>query len=224
MSEHALGSCLLSEVMIIHLYVSWHSTSALLKHYCPVYKGFPPVIALSSLHFFYSLFSLLPLSKAGEAGIINTNLWNGLWRWEASIWVWMWLILDTLRECYHHKAKAIYLIDPLRKHTHTHTHTLARWIQRAEYTKIPGDRIQKMSGYYHWPELSYNTQKPIRRPEPGFTSPRNCSWIATLLVWFCLRNLWYESQSHRVSFFLPLRLTHTHADRGDDLINLPCIV
>ena len=123
MSEHALGSCLLSEVMIIHLYVSWHSTSALLKHYCPVYKGFPPVIALSSLHFFYSLFSLLPLSKAGEAGIINTNLWNGLWRWEASIWVWMWLILDTLRECYHHKAKAIYLIDPLRKHTHTNTHT-----------------------------------------------------------------------------------------------------
>ncbi len=81
-----------------------------------------------------------PPKKAEMGGIIDTNLWNSLWRREASIWVWIWLILDTLRECYHHKAKAIYLIDSsVNTHTHIRTHahtkhTHASQIQRAECT------------------------------------------------------------------------------------------
>lgn len=103
----------------------------------------PQVIVLSSLHFSNSLFQTPPhlTQKAGMGGIINTNLWNSLWRREGSIWVWIWLILDTLWECYHHKAKTIYLICLIGLDGSHKTHKCKR-TQRAEYNKFPGDQIQ----------------------------------------------------------------------------------
>lgn len=138
----ALAFWLLTEVMIIHLFVSDIQLPLYSSITAQPTKALPPVIALSSLHFSSSLFRLAP-RKAGMSGIINTNLWNSLWRWEASIWIW--LILDTLREYYHHKPKAICLID-ISVNIHTHISRI-----KGQNTQIPEDWIQKMWAHYYWP-------------------------------------------------------------------------